>query len=142
MRSRLQLKRRPGVEPTFVLTDVSFSLMFAMAMFVKSSDGETIEVPLMAPPAVPANASAPSPDVRPVVKIDMNGVATINGQETSDEALVEFVRQLMPSSPAGSASKVTIRLEGHQKVEYGRLFAVRDLLQRAGFDILEVGKVP
>ena len=139
MRRRLQPQRRAGLDPLFALMDCSMSLMFAMALFVRPQTAETIEVPVSKSPAS-ASASAPNQETRPIVQVDATGAVTFNGQPTALEAVADAVRQVV-SSQDGMTSNITIRMEAHRQAEYGRVFAVREQLQRAGFDLVEIGQV-
>lgn len=139
MPRRLQLERRKGADPMLVLMDCSLSCMFAMALFIRPQAAETIEVPVSLSP-ISAAASAPSTEARPVVRIDALGAVTLNGHPTEIDAVAEAVQQVV-SLQEGTDSNVTVRMEAHRQAEYGRIFALREQLQRAGFDVIEVGQV-
>lgn len=139
MRRRLLLRTRTNGEPLLPLMDVTFSLMFAFAMFVKSD----FEVPPVDSEYESAAASQKA-EARPIVRIDAQGTVTLNEQPSSEETLVESVQRLIATMPAGqnaASSPQTVRLEGHRQVEYGRLFAIREQLRRAGISVIEIGQV-
>lgn len=137
-RQRLQFPRQPGVDPMFAMMDVTISLMFAMALLITPGESDTIEVPVAPKPDQPDSLVTASPDERPVVTVDEQGAVTINGQPTLDDELIDVVRRL--TSASSTDAKASVRLRGHQHVEYGRLFAVRERL-RDEFHVIEIGKV-
>ena len=123
---------RHQADPITPLIDVLFTVLIALAVFVKPDQPDQVEVPTVS--ASPGAASASDSDPVPLVELDHDGTLRVNGQPIARHELAAAI----PETSAGKQRR--IRFRAGRDCLYQDVFNVRHLLTQRGIDVVEVGE--
>jgi biopolymer transport protein ExbD len=124
---------RAQADPITPLIDVLFTVVIALAVFVKPDQPEQVEVPTVAdsPGAESASDSTPMP----LVEVDREGMLRLDGQPVEMNQLVSRI----PKAQPGKHQRV--RFRAGRDCLYQDVFNARHQLTQLSIDVIEVGEI-